>query len=76
MSRRACLLCSFPLVFSTIACGLLADDPGMMVYDSGIPEIRTRVNEATRTVTFEGFIRFGAVITDWRGAVCANKATS
>lgn len=55
---------------------LLADDPGMMVYDSGIPEIRTRVNEATRTVTFEGFIRFGAVITDWRGAIAANKATS
>ena len=55
---------------------LLADDPGITVYDSGVPEIRTRVNEATRTVTFEGFIRFGACITDWRGAFAANKATS
>ena len=55
---------------------LLADDPGLLVYDSGIPEIRTRVNEATRTVTFEGYIRFGAVVTDWRGAACANKATT
>jgi hypothetical protein len=34
------------------------------------------VNEATRTVTFEGFIRFGACVTDWRGAYAANKATS
>jgi|DEB0MinimDraft_10_1074344.scaffolds.fasta_scaffold00089_27 hypothetical protein len=64
------------LTDDTDAWWMLADDPGMMVYDSGIPEIRTRVNEATRTVTFEGFIRFGAVITDWRGAICANKATS
>ena len=55
---------------------LLGADPGLMVYDSGTPEIRTRVNEETRTVTFEGFIRFGAVVTDWRGAYCANKAAS
>jgi len=55
---------------------LLADDPGLIVYDSGIPEIRTRVNPETRTVTFEGFIKFGACVVDWRRAYCANKATS
>jgi len=64
------------LTDDTDAWWLLAEDPGLLVFDSGTPEIRIRTDEARRTVTFEGFIRFGASVADWRGASCQNKAVS
>lgn len=55
---------------------LLADDPGIDVYDSGVPEIGMIPDASRRTMTFTASIRFGACVRDWRGAICANKATS
>lgn len=55
---------------------LLADDPGLDVYDSGVPEIEVIEDRARRVVTFTASIRFGACVRDWRGAACANKATT
>jgi hypothetical protein len=55
---------------------LLGEDPGLDVYDSGVPEIELIPDPIRRVMTFTATIRFGACVRDWRGAACANKATS
>lgn len=69
-----------PIVWSKLtatgAWWLLAEDPGLLVVDSGMPTLTTRVDEATREVVVESFMEFGACPFNWRGADCNNKGTS
>ena len=51
-------------------------DAGLDVFDSGAPEVRTYRDESRRCTVVQLAYRFGAGVRDWRGAYCANKATS
>ena len=70
-----------PIVFSDLtddadAWWLFADDGGLKIYDSGIPEIVVRADEDRRLVILEAKYYFGASVKDWRYGYCANKATT
>ena len=55
---------------------LLARDPGLRVYDSGMPTLVSIRNEARRSTTIRSMFRFGAYVKDWRGMISNDKAAS
>jgi hypothetical protein len=70
-----------PIVWSELtddanAWWMLAEDPGLRVFDSGIPDIVVRYDADRRQVIMDAMLRFGAYTKDWRGMSAHNKATS
>ena len=55
---------------------LLAEDPGIRVFDSGVPMLSTWNDPATGTVFIGCDVYFGAAVVDWRGAISNDKAVS
>lgn len=64
------------LTDDTDAWWVLTGDAGVTVADSGAPVIVTYREEETMSTVVQASFRFGAAVNDWRGAYCANKATS
>jgi len=55
---------------------MATDDAGMIIADSGAPVLVTYRDESRKCTVLQASFRFGAAVRDWRGAYCANKATS
>ena len=64
------------LTDDTDAWWLLAADPGIRVFDSGMPVISSYINPDTGDLHIGIDMYFAAYVNDWRGAISNDKAVS